>query len=50
MVEIVVNQIEELATWSPKHSILDALGIVYPHYLFQGNANNIFPQHLEVFK
>jgi hypothetical protein len=50
MVEIVGNLIEELATWSPKHSILDSIGIVYRHYWFQENANNVFPQHLEVLK
>jgi hypothetical protein len=50
MAKAVEDLIVGLDAQFPRQVVMDAMGIVYPQYWLQTNANVTFPQHLEVLK
>jgi hypothetical protein len=50
MAKVAEDLIVGLDAQFPKQAVMDAMGIVYPQYWLQTNANVTFPQHLEVLK
>ena len=42
--------LEELDARFPAVAMLDAFGVVYPHYWLQGDCESIFRKHLSLIK
>lgn len=41
---------DDMASRFPDHSLLDALGVVYPQYWLQGDCASSFRKHLDIIK
>jgi hypothetical protein len=44
------NLVKELSSKFPASALMDALGVVYPHYWLQPQAKELFEGHFSVLK